>query len=269
MSIPQATQETRRDQALRDLMELDQQVQAGEIDAADAEDLRRVYRAEAAGAQRRITELDAPPQTDQAAGPPKRTGRRRLAIGGAVAVVAVITAAMMLPAYLDQRPDGGFVTGNLADPDSDPGQGRDLEQVSNEEMEAVVAANPDVVGMRLRLAHRYLDDGDLSTAIGHYMEVLDRQDDPQAMAHAGWLLFLSQEFGLAEGMLNASLELVSDDPEALWFMANLQLYGTDDPAAAVDTLERLQRTGTLGEEAAMVDQTLAEARRAAAAREGE
>lgn len=261
MTGARAMLEDRRDQALQDLIELDKQVQAGEIDDVDATALRGVYRADAARALRAINDATAPAPESEGPGRPRL--RRRLVIGVAVILVALVGTALLLPRYLDQRPDGGFVTGNLAAPAGEVTQGgRDLDQVTNEEMEAVVAENPEVVGMRLRLAHRYLDEDDSQAAIGHYLAVLDQQDNPEAMSHIGWLLFNGGEFQLAERMLDNSLNLSPDDAEALWFLGNLRLYGLEDPAGAVQVLERLQRTDPAGAEAEAVAEVLAEARRA-------
>jgi thioredoxin-like negative regulator of GroEL len=63
------------------------------------------------------------------------------------------------------------------------GEDRDLSQVTNEEIEQVVAANPDVVAIRLLLAHRYLDDGKMRKAFEHYMAVLEREHTREAMSH--------------------------------------------------------------------------------------
>lgn len=264
MSKGRTTLDDRRDQALQDLIELDQQLQAGEIDPADATVLQGVYRAEAARALREIAAL----QTTRTAPPSAASSRsrnwRRLVIGVAVTALALVSAAVLLPRYSDQRPEGGFVTGNLTPSGEGTQDGRDLDDVTNAEMEAVVADNPDVVGMRLRLAHRYLDEGDSQAAIGHYLTVLDQEDNPEAMSHIGWLLFNGGEHQLAADMLDRSLTLAPDDAEALWFLGNLQLYGLDDPAGAVQALERLQQTDPVGVAAEAVTQVLEEARRAVA-----
>src|SRR5437899_9574253 len=52
--------------------------------------------------------------------------------------------------------------------------GRDLSQVSNDEMETVVAANPDVVPMRLALVERYLEAADGETTADAKRAQLER-----------------------------------------------------------------------------------------------
>jgi cytochrome c-type biogenesis protein CcmH/NrfG len=161
--------------------------------------------------------------------------------GGAVALV---------PGASQERPEGGFVSGNEVT------AGRDLADVTDEEMEAVVAENPDVVPMRLRLAHRYLDQGDWRQAFDHYSAVLDREPEPEAMSHLGWVVFNQGEPELAEQLIEASLSREPDDAEALWFLANVKLISTDDPAEALALLDRLaERDDLAPDDRVAVDET--------------
>lgn len=262
----------RRDQALRDLVELDVQVAAGEISSARARQLRDRYEAEAAHALERLAALDEAPQPDErptvkanaasgmAAETPTAPGRRRRIAGIALATVVVLGVALAVGGDLVDRPAGGFVTGNVTGTANVEEGGRDLSQVTNAEMEEVVAANPDIVAMRLRLAHRYFDDGAYDKAVDHYMAVLERADDPEAMSHLGWMLFLDGELDLAVDMVTASLERAPEVPETVWFLANIRLYGQQDPAEAVPLLESLLARDDLGASRADVEQALADAR---------
>lgn len=261
---PVAELEERRNQALADLAELAEQVTDGSLDPATAEPLRRGYERAAADAiralERRASD-DAEPSGTPVASAAGSGPRWRLVAASVLAVAAVGAALALVPRASAARPDGGFVTGNEAVAGN--ADGRDLATVTNEEMEAVVTQNPDVVPMRLRLAHRYLDAGDDRKAVEHYMQVLDRDEEPEAMSHLGWLLFNDGEDQLAEQLLTASLERVPDDPEATWFLANLRVFAADDAAAAVPLLERLLERDDLGDQRADVDTLLAEARRLA------
>lgn len=254
--------EERRDQALRDLTELDGQIRAGLLDEETAAELRARYEAEVAATLRELErrraragepEPEDGPEHDPATSGPRPRGR--VVLVSAAAVAAVAAAIVLVPGSTGVRPTGGFVTGNEA-----VETGRDLSEVTNEEMEAVVAENPDVVGMRLRLAHRYLDAGEDRKAVSHYLEVLDREDHPEAMSHLGWILFNDGRPGLATQLLTASLDRAPDEPETLWFLANVHLYGNDDPEAAVPLLERLLERDDLGERRAEVEATLTDAR---------
>lgn len=238
----------RHEQAVRDLLELDEQVAREELSHERAAILRDRFEVEAAAA---LAWLDAHPSSDgevveQADKEDARQGqrfwspRRLLGAGGAVAVLVGVGATVV--AGVEPRPPGGFVTGNEAAANS----GRDLSQVTNAEMEQVVADNSDIVPMRLRLAHRYLDDEEYDKAVDHYLEVLDRAPDPEAMSHLGWLLFLDGEAELASELVETSLQRRPDETEALWFLANIRLYGQERPADAVPLLEQLLRRSDLG-----------------------
>ena len=254
----------RSDAAQRDLEAIEAQRAAGLLDEKTAERLWVRYAREALAAEEASGAPDGPEDTrDEGEGEPGRRGpwARRL---GVLALVAGVAAAATVGLDLTDRGAGEFVTGNEATASSSgapSGQGRDLSQVTNEELEEVVAANPEVVPMRLRLAHRYLDDGELDKAVEHYLQVLEREDDPEAMSHLGWILFTQGRDDLAAPLLEESRRLDPQDPEARWFQANLLLYGQDDAAAAIPLLEDLLRRDDLGEtERADVEATLREAR---------
>lgn len=257
MTAARTMLEERRDLALRDLADLEDQVASGELDDATAAALRDRYEADAAAALRALAALADAPELTATDDRDRRRGGRGLAVAAALAAVVAVGATVALPRFLDQRPAGGFVTGNEAV----DGQGRDLSQVTNEELEQVVAANPDVVDMRLRLAHRYLDAGQPSDAVDHYMAVLDREPHPEAMSHLGWLVFNDGQVDLAVQLLEASRSRAPDDPETLWFLANVELYGRDDPDTALQLLEQLAGRDDLGEQRDQLEQVIDEARR--------
>lgn len=243
----------RRDHALHDLAELAEQVREGEIDEATAADLRRSFEHQAAGA---IRALEAETEGDGSSGP---SGRWMVAMS-VLAIGAVAAAVVLVPRFTDLRPEGGFVTGNEAVTGAAATSGRDLSQVTNEEMEAVVADNPDVVPMRLRLAHRYFEAEELARAVDHYQEVLDREPHPEAMSHLGWILFLDGDAELALQLIEASVERDPDDPEARWMQANVLVYGVREPAAAVPILEALLARDDLRDQRTEVTEVLTDAR---------
>lgn len=167
---------------------------------------------------------------------------RRALVGAGLAALAGGAVLVMATQAVVERPAGGFVTGN------DPG-GRDLSEVTNQEMEEVVAANPDLVGMRLALADRYFLAGEFSPAVDHYLEVLQRRpNEPEALSRVGWMAYLSSEPETAAGYLERALEAAPDYPEATWFLANVRLYGLDDPQGALPLLESLARLPDLSSE---------------------
>ena len=232
-----------RDQALRDLVDLDRQVAAGELPEAVAAELRAGYERTAATALAGLEE--AVEAAGEGAVPSSgRSGARIRWSAYVLALAAAIFAAVvLLPTYLGERVAGGAVSGNEAlgtpaDPSAAP---RDLSTVTNEEMEEVVAQNPEVVDMRLALAHRYLDAEQYLSAARHYATVLDREPrNVAALAHQGWLLMQLGAPGDAMESVDEALRQNPRDAEALWFRANIALYGLSDTDSAISTLEQLQ-----------------------------
>lgn len=259
MTVDQARLLQHRDQVLRDIIELDAQVATGEIPAGQAQDLRRRYQAAAAQA---ITALAAlpeaePPEAELAEGEPagsdahptpaaaRPSARRpaRRVVYALAAAAAVFAVAVLLPRYVADRPPGGFVTGNEVGGtlDAMPG-GRDLSTVNTNEMETVVAANPDVVGMRVALANRYTDQGAYDRAVRHYTQALQVEPgNAEAHAHLGWLLLqINQPKAALE---HVQLALAADPTllDALWFTANIELSGLGNPAAALAALDAMRQ----------------------------
>lgn len=240
-----AGMEQQRDQALRDLLELEQQVSAGDVPPGPAVALRRRYERTAAEA---LAVLDGDDDGVAADGEPPRRVTWRAAVYGAGALAAVVALVVVLPPALQERPEGGFVSGNevmQVDPEPGPSPsappGRDLSKVSDAEMERVVVANPDVIGMRLALAGRYRDQGEFDKAVPHYRQVLDRQpENAEALASLGWILLMLDDAGQAARFAD---EAVRSDPElslAWWVQANVRLYGQDDPGGALEAVRRMQ-----------------------------
>ncbi len=224
--------EDQRDQAFADLADIERQLAAGEIDSATRDRLAAVYETEAAAAGTRLDRLEA--SRDEA---PTKRSWKRVAVGtGAFAVLAAVATVAAINA-VEPRPEGGFATGGIV---SDVlGTPRQLAEVTTAEMEAVIADNPDVVGMRLLLGRRYVEEGDPSAAIAHFTHVLDLGPNAEAFAYLGWIAFLGGEPATADGFLARALEVDEALPEALWFLALVRADGLADPAGAVPLLEQL------------------------------
>ena len=247
--------EARRDRALEDLLDLDRQVASGELTGNAAIRLRARYRAEALAAIRGLEE-------DRAAGPdgdaadraaPQdaiSTGRLqpRHALYAASLALAVV-AAFVLWDNLLERPEGGLVSGNevmQSPPGMEPmpgmkaGQQRNLADVTDAELEAVVAANPEVVEMRLALAQRYVSKERYDLAVVHYTKALELEpDNAEAQAHLGWIML---QLGQPEEAARLVDQAVQNDPDlldALWFQANVRFYGLEDAAGAIEVLNRM------------------------------
>lgn len=237
-------QEERTAQARLDLAEIEEQLAAGELDPATADRLRERYENEIATA-----ELDG--AAEEPAGP----SLMRIVVGSVLMTAAIIAVVFLVAAAIEDREPGEFVTGNI--------EGRDLSEISTAEMEEVVADFPNVVGMRLALARRYFDVGDFSSALPHYLAILEQEAaNPEANANLGWMTYLS-DAGQAEtaaAFLDRALATVPDYPQASLYLATVRLYGLDDPAGALELLEPLSERDDLPEDvAAAVEQMLMDA----------
>lgn len=99
----------RRDEALRDLVELERQVEAGEIPGTTAEHIRGDYERAVADA------LAALERAERSAGPSttvRRRSRGTVIVYVITAAVALIALIVVLPNAIGARPPGGAVTGN-------------------------------------------------------------------------------------------------------------------------------------------------------------
>lgn len=248
MTDPRLTQlEERRDQVLTDLHDLETQVAAGEIDAAAGAKLKRRYESAAVEVMNSIDNLR----------PTEPTGRSRrrmlLGIGAFVVGAAVITFSLI--SAVEPRPEGGFAASGVA-ADVIQDSAVDLSTITNEEMEEVVAANPEIIPMRLALARRYVEAGDFSSALPHYMFVLDREANPEALTYVGWMTYVSGDAETGAALLRRSLEVLPGDPLAEWFLANTLFYGTGETAEAIQLLEAVLRYEELPDEIAVEAQRM-------------
>ena len=171
------------------------------------------------------------------------TGRRL-----AGAAVLIIAAAALTIGVVNATGDSAGVEGVASDVAT--GDGVNLDAVTNEQMEAVVAENPDIAPMRLALADRYFVAGDFSSALTHYMYVLDTLgvDDAGALANVGWMTYQSGVADTAASFVERSLEIEPDGGVAYWYLANIRFFGLGDSAGAVEPLENLLRYDNLPEE---------------------
>ena len=166
-----------------------------------------------------------------------------------------MVAAVLVTRNVLDRPPGGYVSGNIpmqgmADTGATtaaPDAPRDLSKVTDAELEAVVDANPRVVGMRLALAQRYTEKNRYDLALVHYAKALELEPgNAEAQAHLGWLNFQVGRTKEAARFVDAAVEADPKNPDALWFQANVRLDGTNDPAGALDALDALAELDGLG-----------------------
>ena len=248
----------RRAQTERDLAELDQQVVDGDLEPEIAERLRPTYEEELAAVD---AALSAP--TSGSDGTGTASARKRTLVGGAVVVVACVGIAVGVSRSTEPRPPGGTVTGNQ--PAAAP---RDLSEVSNEEMEEVIRANPTVVPMRLALVERYLRAGELAKARDHAKTALDQDPPPaekqRALKYLGWTTASLGDAPAGVQLLEQSLAMAPQDIDAKWFLAQVRLEALGDRAGAASLLESILADEALpADKRSVVEAKLSEARRPA------
>jgi cytochrome c-type biogenesis protein CcmH len=171
-----------------------------------------------------------------------RSPRRNRLMGGAAGLGVASVAALVVLGLVEREPRS-----NQPAVAADAAPARDLSAVSNEEMEAVVAENPTVIGMRLALAERYLASEELDKALLHTTIAVDLpgtdQEYQRTLRLHGWVTALNG--GAASGVefLRAALALSPDDRDALWYLARVEFSGLGDAEAASEVLAMIDTTG--------------------------
>jgi cytochrome c-type biogenesis protein CcmH/NrfG len=238
--------EERREVAKRDLTELAEQVDAGEIDDATAETLRAGYQTEIDDVSAQLGALSSPKKqhpsesasgADRPQAPQTRSTRR--AIIGSVLVIAALSVAILLaagdisPEPDTTAPEAGAPGGLTVDPNT----------VSNEQLEEVVAQNPDINAMRMALADRYFDGQDYSQALDHYLSIAENNPTPaeegRALSRIGWMAYQTGQPEAAEQYLQTSLTADPTRVETKLFLGFVLLYGLEDPETAIPWLEEV------------------------------
>ncbi|HJR86414.1 MAG TPA: cytochrome c-type biogenesis protein CcmH [Acidimicrobiia bacterium] len=172
--------------------------------------------------------------------------RGRWILGSGVLVLAGAIAITTVGQFRQARPDDQSLAGVA-------GEGFDPDAVSNETMEAVIAANlenPSIGGMRLALANRYFEEGDYQKAFGHYQAVLDSEpaaaEAAAAYTRLGWMVYDGNgETNLGLELIDRALALMPGDAFALYLKGRVTWCGKADPEAAVELFDRVLTTPDL------------------------
>ncbi|HSJ84006.1 MAG TPA: cytochrome c-type biogenesis protein [Acidimicrobiia bacterium] len=171
---------------------------------------------------------------------PVERSRTRLVIGGVILIFAFAGIVVVASNSLQDRPAAAAGAAAL--------DGQDLSEVSNETMEAVVAANaddPQINGMRLALAERYFDTGDYRSAFPHYLVVAEDPDATAAEAIAalvrlGWMAFDGNgEVETATRLVDEALAIDPRSTVALYVRARVRWCGAGEADGAIATFESL------------------------------
>jgi cytochrome c-type biogenesis protein CcmH len=177
------------------------------------------------------------PREQTAPDPDTKTRGRRLA---PLFLLAVAFAAIVVAAGFFLQDRSGPASG-VAALDT-----QDLENVSNETMEAVIAANSDhaqVNGMRLALAERYYETGDYRAAFPHYLEVAQSPTatDEQAVSaliRLGWMAWDGNaEVDTAVELFDQALAIDSGSSTARYLKGQVLWCGEGDAVTASDLFE--------------------------------
>lgn len=186
--------------------------------------------------------------------PPRSRGRRLaplLVLAGAFAIIVVVAGF-----FLQERSGPASGVAGLA--------GQDLEDVSNETMEAVIAANadhPQVNGMRLALAERYYEEGNFQAAFPHYLKVAESADstDYQAMTaliRLGWMAWQGNgEVKTAIDLFDEALAIDASSDTARYLKAQVLWCGANELDRAAALLEDVLSDPELADESREVIQS--------------
>lgn len=254
----------RRDQAQRDLDELAGQVEDNEIDPVTGARLRAAYQAELDQLDTALGDLPKAriKPVEQASEPELNTGSarspRRMVIGSLVLIAALSVTIGF--AARDAQPDPtqpvSVSPGALTvDPAS----------VSNEQLETVVAANPNINPMRMALADRYFEAEEYGAALEHYLYIADNNPTPEeeskALARVGWMAYRTGLSDEAKNYVDLSLAADPTNAEATLYLGFITLYGLGDAEAAIPQLEAALELSNLSENViSQIDDALVDAR---------
>lgn len=221
--------EERRAQAAVDLAEVGEQLTSGELDEETAAGLQSRYELEIEQVDRQLLQA-----VDDAGHQPPGRSTARLVTGSLLMVAGIIAIVFLAARAIDDRQPGEFATGSIDD--------RELSEISTEEMEQVVADFPNIIDMRLALAGRYFEAADYSSALPHYLKVLEQDPaHPVANANIGWMTYQSDPAAAATAgaFLERSLATAPNFADAMFFLAVVRLYGLDDGPGARPLIEEL------------------------------
>ena len=232
--------EAERDFLLRSLDDLEAERTAGNVDPESYARLHDDYTARAAATIRALRDgVDARPVA------PPVPWRRRVLVGGVVAVFAVVTA-VALAAALGARLPGELASGNEATEND----GRDADAADRRaDLERAVAANPDDIAARLALARFLEADGDLAVALRQYDAITERRpDNADALAQSGRILYLTagrttpdqaaELVSAARERFDAAIAADAEYADAYFFRSVLLAQELLGPALAIADAQR-------------------------------
>lgn len=192
---------------------------------------------------------------------PMGVATRRRLFGGLILIGGFAVVVVVAGAFLQDR---AGTTSGAADVGID-----NLDDVSNETMEAVIAANLDnlqIDGMRLALAERYFTTGDYRSAFPHYLSVAEsEQASPSeastALIRLGWMAYDGNgEVEAATSLFDQALAITPESPIALYLKGQVLWCGAGNTDEATDLFEAVLQIADLpAETRSQVEQDLSRA----------
>ena len=180
---------------------------------------------------------------------PQGRSKLRMALGTLVVVGSFVGIVLLAVSFFQnpENPNAG-----LAALDAE-----DLADISNDTMEAVIAANldnPQINGMRLALAERYFEAGDYRAAFPHYFAVASSPqatDDEVAAAliRLGWMAWDgNRELETAVGLFDQALAMDPSSSTAKYFKGLVLWCGGADLDTAADLFQQVLEDDQLSED---------------------
>lgn len=251
------------DTTLAGIRELDEDLAAGRLSAADHAELKQRSERQGAALLRRLRDSE----TAAAAKPPEKEGRVRLeaslrsplalTFGSVVLLVAGVLIGVLLgrsPSDVGSRPRVVANTGTRVSRGA--GVSPDLEALQKE-----IARDEAPTQKILEFAHRALDQGYVPAAIDACKRVLAREPkNVEAITHIGVILY---QGGHVEPALARVDEAIATDPtysHAHWDRAQILFNGKQDYGAAAAALEAFIRLVPTGVDADRARAMLTKAR---------
>ncbi len=225
----------RRDLIARDIQELADQVDVGEIDEATAQELRARYEQDLAEAEAQLNELPTEPSATEETpveAPEQGRSTKRILVGAGILVAAFTVVLVLVISSTQTAPpiSGAAPLTNSSNPEI-------------QQMEAAVAANPDIIEMRIALADQYFEANDFSNALNQYLAVLDKDPTDAEASHTlgrvGWLAYVTGQNEAAVQYIDQALKRDHTNLEATLFLGIVDLYGLEDPESAIPLLEQV------------------------------
>ena len=172
----------------------------------------------------------------------------RVAIGALVLLLTAAGALVAVGQFRQARTEDGLMSG--------PGGTVDPDSVSDETLEAVIAANsdnPEIGGMRLALANRYFEDRNYQKAFPHYQAVLDGTpsagEASEAYTRLGWMVYDGNgEVDLGITLIDNALEIAPGDPFALYLKGRVLWCGRQANQEATSLFTEVLASDDLADE---------------------